>query len=65
MSCLSLGPSAGSYKPPEVGRLSSSRRFGLTICFTEMRRTSAVVKKENEMLWTVAGNECAIFIANS
>ena len=54
-SCLSLGPSAGSYSPPTFGLLSSSRRTGFTICLTEMRRTSSVVRKEKEMLATVDG----------
>lgn len=62
ISCLSLGPSAGSYRPPTLGLFRSSRRIGLTICLTEMRLTSSVVRKENDMLETVDGMECAIFI---
>lgn len=63
MSCLSLGPREGSYNPPAFGLLRSSRRVGLTICLTEMRRTSSVVRKENEMLATVDGMACEMFMA--
>lgn len=62
MSCLSLGPRAGSYRPPTLGLFKSSKRIGLTICLTEMRFISSVVKNENEMLETVDGIECAMFI---
>ena len=55
MSFLSLGPSAGSYSPPILGLLSSSSKTGFTICFTETRRTSSVVRNEKEMLATVEG----------
>ena len=53
-SCHS-GPSAGSYNPPILGLLSSSSKTGFTICFTETRRTSSVVRNEKEMLATVEG----------
>lgn len=55
MSFLSLGPSAGSYSPPTFGLFSSSSRTGFTICFTETRRMSSVVRNEKEMLATVEG----------
>ena len=37
------------------GLFRSSRSTGLTICLTEMRRTSSVVRNEKEMLFTVEG----------
>lgn len=58
----SLGPRAGSYRPPMFGLFRSSRSVGLTICFTEMRRISCAVRNEKPTLVTVEGNECAIFI---
>lgn len=63
MSFLSLGPKAESYNPPTFGRLSSSRRTGFTICLTEIRRMSSVVRNEKEMLATVDGTEREIFMA--
>ena len=62
ISCLSLGPRAGSYRPPIVGRLSSSSKTGLTICLTDILLTSSVVKNENEMLATVEGTGCEMFM---
>lgn len=62
MSCLSLGPRAGSYRPPTFGLLRSSRRIGLTICLTEIRLMSSVVRNEKEMLATVDGMEFEIFM---
>jgi hypothetical protein len=62
MSCLSLGPRAGSYKPPIFGRFKSSSKIGLTICLTEIRRTSSEERNENEMLATVAGIDCEMFM---
>lgn len=44
------------------GRLRSSKRTGLTICLTEIRRTSSVVKKEKEIPETVDGMECEMFM---
>lgn len=62
ISLGSLGPSAGSYRPPILGRFRSSRRTGLTICLTEILRISCEVRNENDMLVTVEGIGCAIFI---
>ena len=61
-SFLSLGPSAGSYSPPIVGRLRSSSNTGFTICLTEILWMSSLVRKENETLWTVEGIDWAMFI---
>jgi hypothetical protein len=63
MSFLSAGPRAGSYKPPIFGRLRLSRRTGLTICLTDIRRMSSVVKNEKEMLETLEGIGLEIFMA--
>ena len=63
-SLWSLGPNAGSYNPPEFGRLRSSRRVGFTICLTEMRRISSVVKNEKEMLCAVDGIDWEIFMVS-
>ena len=65
MSLGSLGPSAGSYRPPILGRFRSSRRTGLTICLTEILRISCEERNENDMLATVEGIGCAIFIADA
>ena len=62
ISLGSLGPSAGSYRPPILGRFRSSRRTGLTICLTEILCISCEVRNENDMLATVEGIGCAIFI---
>lgn len=44
------------------GLFRSSRSTGLTICLTEMRRTSSVVRNEKEMLFTVEGYDLEIFM---
>jgi hypothetical protein len=62
-SFLSIGPKAGSYRPPIVGLLSSSSSTEFVICLTDMRRTSWDERKENETLETVDGNDWEIFIA--
>lgn len=60
---FSLGPKAGSYRPPIFGLFRSSRSTGFTICLTDILRTSSVDKNENEMLETVDGIECEIFMS--
>lgn len=62
MSFVSDGPSAESYKPPAFGRFKSSSRIGLTICLTEIRRMSSVVRKEKDRLVIREGTEWEIFM---
>jgi hypothetical protein len=62
MSNLSLGPRAGSYRPPTLGRFRSSSSTGLTSVFTDILRTSSVDRKEKEMLPTVEGTGFEIFM---
>ena len=64
MSERSLGPRAGSYRPPMLGLFRSSRSTGFTICLTDILRISSADKKENETPVTVDGRECAMFISN-
>lgn len=45
---LSIGPNAGSWRPPSVGRLVLSKRIGLVMALTEMARISSLLRKENE-----------------
>jgi hypothetical protein len=47
------------------GRFRSSKRTGLTICLTEILRTSSEVRKEKDIPDTVDGMECEIFIAEA
>lgn len=44
------------------GLLRSSRSTGLTICLTEMRRTSSAVRNEKDMLFTVEGYDLDMFM---
>jgi len=62
MSARSLGPRAGSYRPPRVGRFRSSRRTGFVICLTDIRRISSVVRKEKDTPVTEDGRGCEMFI---
>lgn len=64
MSERSLGPRAGSYNPPIFGLFNSSRRIGLTICFTEILRISSEVRNEKDTEATVDGSECAMFMTS-
>jgi hypothetical protein len=62
MSKLLLGPRAGSYRPPMLGRLRSSNRTGLTIVLTDSFRMSSVDRKENDILVTVDDSGFDMFI---
>lgn len=62
MSFLSAGPRAGSYRPPILGLFKSSSNVGFTICLTDIRRMSSVVRKEKEMLETLDGIGREIFM---
>jgi hypothetical protein len=62
ISNLSLGPSAGSYRPPRLGRFKSSSKTGLTMVLTDILRMSSVDRKEKEMLPTVDETGREIFM---
>lgn len=48
MSFPLIGPSLGSYSPPLFGKFKLSSKIGLSTFWTEIDRTSSVVRKVKE-----------------